>query len=68
MSPTEYFREGILRKLIRDTQSIRKNPKTSMGRFPEQILSEEELDQLIAYLEHMAALRRESQGKQRSTS
>jgi mono/diheme cytochrome c family protein len=63
MSPTEYFREGILRKLIRDTQSIRRNPKTSMGRFPEQILSEEELDQLIAYLEHMAALRREDQDK-----
>ncbi len=68
MSPTEYFREGILRKFIRDTQSIRKNSKTSMGRFPEQILSDQELDQLIAYFEHMAALRRQSQGKQRSTS
>ncbi len=68
MSPTEYFREGILRKFIRDPQSIRKNPQTSMGRFPEQILSEEELDQLIAYLEHMAALKRQSQSKERSTS
>lgn len=68
MSPTEYFRDGILRKFIRDPQSVRKNPGTSMGRFPEQILPEEELDQLIAYLEHMAALKRQSQGKERSTS
>jgi cytochrome c2 len=66
MSPTEYFREGILRKFIRDPQSVRKNPQTTMGRFTEQILSEEELDQLIAYLEHMAALKRQSQGTQRS--
>jgi cytochrome c2 len=63
MSPTEYFRDGILRKFIRDPQSVRKNPNTSMGRFPEQIISNEELDQLIAYLEHMAALKRQSQAK-----
>lgn len=57
MSPTEYFREDLLRKFIRDSQSVRANPNTSMGPFPEEILSETELDHLIAYLEHMASRR-----------
>jgi cytochrome c2 len=54
MSPVEYFKEGILRKFIRDPQSIRSFPDSAMGGFSEKLLSEDELDQLILYLEYMA--------------
>ncbi|MCY3750540.1 MAG: cytochrome c [Gammaproteobacteria bacterium] len=57
LSPTEYFREGMLKRFIRDPQSIRHNPATTMGAFPESIISDDELDHLLVYLEHMAELR-----------
>ncbi|MBO9711662.1 c-type cytochrome [Sphingomonas sp.] len=57
MSPTEYFQPGILRRLIRNSQSIRANPNTPMGPFPPEILPDGELDDLIAYLTHMAKRR-----------
>jgi len=52
MSPLDYFREGILRKFIRNPQSIRENPKTPMGGFSRELISDEEMDQLLAYLDY----------------
>jgi len=54
MNPTEYFREAALRKLVRNPQSLRHFPRSRMSAFPKEALSEQELDHLIAYLEHMA--------------
>jgi len=54
MNPTEYFQKTALRKLIRDPQSLRHFPRSRMSAFPQEVLSEQELDHLIAYLEHMA--------------
>ena len=57
LSPTEYFRAGILKQFIRDPQSVRYNPNTTMGAFSESIISNGELDYLVIYLEHMAETR-----------
>lgn len=54
LNPTEYFREGILRRWIRDPQSIRLSTKNAMPPFPQKALSDADLDALIAYLQHMA--------------
>lgn len=54
MNPTEYFKEGILEKYIRDPQSVRFNPKTAMGAFPSSIITDRELEQLINYLKYMS--------------
>lgn len=57
MSPTEYFKAGIVKQLIRNSQSVRHNPNTPMGPFPPELIPDRELDDLIAYLEHMAKRR-----------
>jgi mono/diheme cytochrome c family protein len=54
-NPTEYFQPVYLRKLIRDPQSLRRWPQAKMPGFAESVLSEQELDALLAYLGHMAA-------------
>ncbi len=56
-NPTEYFQPVFLRKLIRDPQSLRQWPQAKMPGFPESVLSERELDALLAYLGHMAKRR-----------
>ncbi|GLO14153.1 hypothetical protein PPUJ20028_27350 [Pseudomonas putida] len=53
-NPTEYFQPQYLRKLIRDPQSLRRWPQAKMPGFAERVLSEQELDALLAYLGHMA--------------
>ncbi|MEX5504233.1 cytochrome c [Pseudomonas putida] len=53
-NPTEYFQPGYLRKLIRDPQRLRQWPQAKMPGFSESVLSEQELDALLAYLGHMA--------------
>ena len=53
-NPTEYFQPAYLRKLIRDPQSLRRWPQAKMPGFAESVLSEQELDALLAYLGHMA--------------
>jgi cytochrome c1 len=58
MNPTELPQKTALRRLIRDPQSLRHFPGSRMSAFPKAILSDAELDHLIAYLEHMAARRR----------
>lgn len=54
-NPIEYFQPVYLRKLIRDPQSLRRWPQAKMPGFAESVLSEQELDALLAYLGHMAA-------------
>lgn len=56
-NPTEYFQPAYLRKLIRDPQSLRRWPQAKMPGFAESVLSEQELDALLAYLGHMAGRR-----------
>ncbi|AVD94388.1 MULTISPECIES: cytochrome c [Pseudomonas] len=53
-NPTEYFQPVYLRKLIRDPQGLRRWPQAKMPGFAESVLSEQELDALLAYLGHMA--------------
>nr|WP_256582682.1 cytochrome c [Pseudomonas sp. Irchel 3A5] len=57
-SPTEYFSAGYLRQYIRNPQSLREWPQGKMPSIPKEVLSDTELDQVIAYLEHMAARRK----------
>ncbi|WP_085675484.1 MULTISPECIES: cytochrome c [unclassified Pseudomonas] len=56
-NPTEYFRPEFLRRYIRDPQSLRHWPQARMPGFAENVLSEQELDALLAYLGHMAGRR-----------
>ena len=53
-NPTEYFQPEYLRQYIRDPQSLRHWPQAKMPGFAVQVLSEGELDALLAYLKHMA--------------
>ena len=53
-SPTEYFGGDFLQRYIRDPQSLRRWPQGRMPGFSEQVLPPDELQQLIAYLQHMA--------------
>lgn len=57
-NPTEYFQPGFLRRFIRDPQSLRQWPQARMPGFPESVLSEQELDAVLAYLGHMAGRKR----------
>lgn len=57
-SPTEYFSAGYLRQYIRNPQGLREWPQGKMPAIPQEVLSDSELDQVIAYLEHMAARRK----------
>jgi mono/diheme cytochrome c family protein len=54
MNPTEYFVPAALRSLIRNPQSVRYFPRSNMSAFPEAILSDSELTDLITYLGYMA--------------
>lgn len=53
-NPTEYFQPAFLRQYIRDPQSLRHWPQARMPGFPVQVLNDQELDALLAYLRHMA--------------
>lgn len=55
MSPLEYFQPGIVRQLIRNPQMVRHNPKSPMGNgFPPALLSDADVDAILAYLQLMA--------------
>ncbi|WP_293778971.1 cytochrome c [uncultured Oxalicibacterium sp.] len=56
-NPTEYFQESWLRKLIRDPASVRHWAQSSVPGFSEKTLNEDELDDLLAYLQQMAQQR-----------
>lgn len=51
---TEYFEPKTLRALVRNPQSVRYYPGSRMSAFPEAILPNSELEDLIDYLAHMA--------------
>lgn len=53
-NPTDYFEPEALRLLIRDPAALRSWPAMQMPAFDEEMLSERELDQILAYLAHMA--------------
>ncbi len=53
-SPTEYFQEPFLRKLIRNPASVRNWGQRAMPGFSPDALSEAQVDDLLAYLRQMA--------------
>lgn len=53
-SPTEYLREDMLRTLVRNPQNMRRWPQAKMPAFDPKVLSDADLDDLLAYLKHMA--------------
>jgi mono/diheme cytochrome c family protein len=53
-NPTEYLRADLLRRFIRDPQSLRRWPSTRMPAFDAAILSDRELNDVVAYLRYMA--------------
>lgn len=54
MSPTAYMTTDALRLLIRDPTAVRDWPTQAMPGFSKEVMSDTELDDLIAYLKHMA--------------
>ena len=56
-NPTEYFQEPFLRKLIRDPASIRDWGQRVMSGSPASVVTETQLDDLLAYLRQMARQR-----------
>ena len=56
-NPTEYLRADALRRLIRDPQSLRRWPAAQMPGFPISVLSDRELNDMLAYLRYMAGKR-----------
>ncbi|WP_313069760.1 cytochrome c [Melaminivora sp.] len=57
LNPVEYFQPDALRRLIRDPRSVRAWPGQAMPGFGAQQISEAQLDDLLAYLAHMARRR-----------
>lgn len=53
-NPTEYMRPEALRRLIRDSQALRRWPGAKMPAFDTQTLPDRDLAELLAYLRHMA--------------
>jgi mono/diheme cytochrome c family protein len=53
-NPTEYFSGNFLTRYIRNPQSMRRWPQGKMPEFSVEILSDQDLAQLIDYLRHMA--------------
>jgi mono/diheme cytochrome c family protein len=57
MSPTEYLTRAGLHALIRDPSSVRNWPGLLMPGFPQDRMSDREIELVIDYLAHMAARR-----------
>jgi mono/diheme cytochrome c family protein len=53
-NPTEYLRLDALRRLIRDPQSLRRWPAAKMPGFNIAVLSDRDLNDVLAYLRYMA--------------
>ena len=54
MNATEYMTDKGLHALIRDPKSVRSWPGMKMQGLPPDLLSDQEIDRIIAYLKHMA--------------
>ena len=57
MAATDYMTELGLRTLVRDPKSVRTWPQQQMPAFSPAVLSDTDLNALIAYLEHIASQR-----------
>lgn len=53
-NPTEYFAGDYLKLYIRNPQALRQWPQAKMPAITPQVLSDQELDQVVKYLKHMA--------------
>ncbi|MFJ3485818.1 c-type cytochrome [Pseudomonas sp. NPDC090202] len=53
-NPTEYFAGDYLKLYIRNPQNLRQWPQAKMPAITPEVLSDEELGQVVAYLKHMA--------------
>ncbi|MBF8179025.1 c-type cytochrome [Herminiimonas contaminans] len=53
-NPTEYFNEAYLRKYLRDPAAVRSWPGMTMPGFADSVMSESQMDDLLAYLRQMA--------------
>lgn len=53
-SPMEYLREDMFRTLVRNPQALRRWPEAKMPGFSPDVLSDSDLDALVAYLRHMS--------------
>lgn len=58
-SPTEYFKPTFLAKLIRDPQSLRHWPQAKMAGFDSNALPDQDLRNILKYLQHMAQRKRQ---------
>nr|WP_285425716.1 cytochrome c [Pseudomonas sp. efr-133-TYG-103a] len=54
-NPTEYFAGDYLKLYIRNPQALRQWPQAKMPAITPEVLSDEELGQVVSYLKHMAA-------------
>jgi mono/diheme cytochrome c family protein len=54
-NPVEYFQKGVLHAYIRDPASLRSWKGMGMKGFDKDALSDREIDDIIAYLDYMAA-------------
>lgn len=57
MNPTEYFQPTALRRYLRDPAAVRAWPEQKMPAIDADQLSDVELEQLVAYLQHMTGRR-----------
>jgi mono/diheme cytochrome c family protein len=53
-NPTQYFQADALKRYIRNPSSLRQWPTMQMVAFDKDVLSDREIDLIIAYLRHMA--------------
>lgn len=54
MNPTEYFRAEVLPRYLRNPASVRHWPNQAMPGFAENVLSDRDIGDIVAYLAHMA--------------
>lgn len=54
LSPVEYLPADLLRAYIRNPQSLRRWPQARMPAFGDAVLPDDALDDILAYLRHMA--------------
>lgn len=54
MNPTEYFKPGIIEKLVRNPQSLRRWPESKMSALSREAISDRDLENVVAYLKHMS--------------
>jgi cytochrome c1 len=54
MNATEYMTDKGLHALIRDPKSVRSWPAMKMSGWPPDLLSDQDIGLIIAYLKHMA--------------